>query len=94
METFTNFILRPWKKSDINNLVKYANNKNISDNLTNAFPHPYAIADGDKFINSQLKSNQTKNFAIEINGEACGSIGIFQQSDIHKKKCRNRLLTC
>jgi ribosomal-protein-alanine N-acetyltransferase len=40
------FILRPWKASDINSLIKYANNWNIAKNLTNQFPHPYTIQDG------------------------------------------------
>lgn len=81
----TNFILRPWQISDINDLVRNANNKNISDNLTNAFPHPYTIADGEKFIKSLEKHNPTKAFAIVINNEACGAIGVFQQMDVHEK---------
>jgi RimJ/RimL family protein N-acetyltransferase len=31
------------------------------------------------------KDNPTKVFAIEIEGEAAGSIGIFPQTDIHEK---------
>ena len=79
------FKLRPWKISDIENLVKYANNKKISDNLTDAFPYPYTHDDGLKFITSQSNNNPVKAFAIEINGEASGAIGIFQQTDIHTK---------
>ena len=43
------------------------------------------------FYNSQTprgyiaNDNPTKVFAIEINGETVGSIGIFPQSDLHKK---------
>jgi len=36
-----NVNLRPWNKNDLDNLVKYADNKMIADNLTNKFPHPY-----------------------------------------------------
>lgn len=36
-----NISLRPWKISDLNNLIQYANNPQIAENLTNAFPHPY-----------------------------------------------------
>ncbi|MBI5540230.1 MAG: GNAT family N-acetyltransferase [Bacteroidia bacterium] len=85
METSTSFILRPWQISDIDSLVKYANNKKISDNLTNAFPNPDSCDDGIKFIKIQESYNPAKAFAIVIDNEACGAIGVFQQTDIHEK---------
>jgi len=66
-------------------LVKYANNNKIAKWLTNGFPHPYTHADGKAFISMATKDNPTKVFAIDVNGEAVGSIGIFPQSDIHEK---------
>ena len=80
-----NVNLRAWNLSDLESLVKYANNANIANNLTDAFPHPYSESDGLNFINTVSKDNPVKAFAIEINGEACGAIGIFPQGDIHKK---------
>ena len=41
-----NLYYKPMKASDINSLIKYANNWNIAKNLTNRFPHPYTIQDG------------------------------------------------
>ena len=35
------FILRPFQLSDKTALTKHANNKKISDNLRDRFPHPY-----------------------------------------------------
>jgi len=80
-----NFTLRPFKDSDLTSLVKYANNYNIAKFLTNQFPHPYTDEDGRKFISSVANNNPTNVFAIEINGEAAGAIGLFLQSDIHEK---------
>jgi len=80
-----NYKLRPFRDSDLASLVKYANNYNIAKFLTNQFPHPYTDDDGRKFISSVANNNPTNVFAIEVNGEAVGSIGIFPQSDIHKK---------
>ena len=80
-----NFTLRPFRDSDLTSLVKYANNYNVARFLTNQFPHPYTEDDGRKFISSVCDSNPVNVFAIEINGEAVGSIGIFPQTDIHEK---------
>ena len=77
--------LRKWSEADLNSLVKYANNKNIAKWLTNAFPHPYTHEDGKAYLSMIENDNPTKVFAIEVNGEAVGSIGIFPQTDIHEK---------
>jgi len=79
------FILRKWNNADLESLVKYANNQNIAKWLTNEFPHPYTQEDGEAFLSMIAQHNPTKVFAIEVNGEAAGSIGIFPQSDIHEK---------
>lgn len=80
-----NYKLRAWELSDIDSLVEHANNYNIAKWLTNAFPYPYNKEAGEAFLNSIINDNPTKVFAIEVNGEAVGSIGIFPQSDIHEK---------
>lgn len=79
------FKLRQWKISDQDSLVKYANNFEISKNLTDAFPHPYTIDDAKRFIDMATNGNPTHIFAIEVNGEAVGGIGIHPQSDINRK---------
>ena len=81
-----NFTLRPFRDSDLTSLVKYANNYNIAKYLTNQFPHPYTDEDGRKFISSVANSSPGNVFAIEVNGEAAGAIGIFPQPDIHQKR--------
>jgi RimJ/RimL family protein N-acetyltransferase len=77
--------LRLWQLEDLDNLVRYANNKKIFDNLRDVFPHPYTEADGRHFIEVNAADNPTKVFAIEVDGQAVGSIGIFPQTDIHRK---------
>ena len=78
-------ILRKWNETDLNSLVKYANNSNVAKWLTNGFPHPYTQEDGKAYISMITNDNPVKVFAIEVNGEAVGSIGIYPQSDIHEK---------
>jgi len=78
-------VLRRWALSDLDNMVKYANNFNIAKYLTNQFPHPYTYEDGKNYIEMVMMDDPLKVFAIEVDGEAVGSIGIFPQSDIHSK---------
>jgi [ribosomal protein S5]-alanine N-acetyltransferase len=81
----TLFTIRPWTLNDLPALVKYANNRNISKNLTDKFPFPYTEADGKDFIEFATQGYPVHIFAIEIDGEAAGGIGIHQQDDIHRK---------
>ena len=80
-----NFTLRPWEISDLESLVKYANNINIAKYLTNKFPHPYTEIDGKAFIEFANSEDTIHIFAIDIEGEAVGGIGIHPQSDIYEK---------
>ena len=80
-----NFKLRPWDLNDVESLVKYAGNYNIAKYMTNRFAHPYSREDGENFIKMAMEQNPTQIFAIEINGEACGGIGLHLQDDIYLK---------
>ena len=79
------FKLRPWNISDLDSLVKYANNWNIAKNLTDKFPFPYSENSGRAFIEFATKDDPIHIFAIDINGQAVGGIGIHPQDDIHRK---------
>ncbi|MCO6496228.1 MAG: GNAT family N-acetyltransferase [Chitinophagaceae bacterium] len=79
------FKIRPWNISDLNSLVKYANNWSIAKNMTNMFPHPYSEKDGKSFIEMATRDNPIHIFAIDVQSEAVGGIGIHPQSDIFIK---------
>lgn len=79
------FKLRPWDVSDLGSLVKYANNWNIAKNMTDKFPYPYKEEDGVAFINFANSDKPIRIFAIEIDGEAVGAVGIHPQEDIYRK---------
>jgi RimJ/RimL family protein N-acetyltransferase len=80
-----NFILRPWTINDLDSLVNYANNPNIARNLTDKFPYPYTSEHGKAFISFATQGTPVNVFAIDINGEAVGGIGIHPQADIQRK---------
>lgn len=79
------FLLRPWNNNDLPSLVKYGNNWNVAKNLTNRFPHPYTEQDGQSFIAMATSDDPIHIFAIDINEEAAGGIGLHPQSDIFIK---------
>ena len=79
----TNFELRKWQTSDLDSLVKHANNINVAKFLTNQFPHPYTKTDGERFLETCMSHNPVRIFAIVVEGEAVGAIGVFPQDDIH-----------
>jgi RimJ/RimL family protein N-acetyltransferase len=79
------FELRPWKMTDIDNLVCYANNWNIAQNMTDKFAFPYTTENARAFIEFATKDNPVHIFAIDIDGQAIGGIGIHPQEDIHRK---------
>lgn len=78
-------ILRPWEISDLNSLVKHANNWKIAKNLTDRFPFPYTESNGKSFIELATKDDPIHFFAIDVDGQAVGGIGIHPQDDIHRK---------
>jgi [ribosomal protein S5]-alanine N-acetyltransferase len=76
--------LRAWRRSDIPSLIRYANNRRIWLNLRNIFPHPYTLADAERWI-AMCESNQerTTSFAIELHDEAVGGISYRLLEDVN-----------
>ena len=77
--------LRPWTIDDLDSLVENANNHRIAQFMTDDFPFPYTREDGEHFINFIAKYGDNTDFAIEINYQAVGGIGIHPQKGIMKK---------
>ncbi len=78
--------LRPIATTDLDNLVQYGNNFNIAKNLTNKFPHPYTREKGEAFLAMATASDPAHIFAILVDGEMVGAIGIHPKDDI---ECNN-----
>jgi RimJ/RimL family protein N-acetyltransferase len=66
-------ILRDFGKNDIESLVLYLNNKNVTKYLTSRIPQPYSIDDAKWWVITGSKEGITK--AVEVNGKFVGSIG-------------------
>lgn len=72
--------LRPWTPGDVPALVRHANNKNVSRQMRDSFPFPYADADGLAFIAMAASAAPPTVLAIDVAGETCGGIGLVLRS--------------
>lgn len=80
-----NFTLRDFTIADIDSIAENANNIKVSENLRDRFPFPYSRNDAEEFITVIAAADQSKIFAIDVNGVAVGAIGLITQTDIYKK---------
>lgn len=79
------FILRPWKISDADTIPKHANNIKVANQLRDHFPHPYTRRNAKQWIEMVKSMNDpVKYFAIEVEGEAAGSIAITLKQDVYR----------
>ena len=81
-------ILRPFKMSDANSVVRHANDKTIYRNLL-TLPYPYTLKDARKWLKTVVPQYRRKNpeqivFAVELKGEVIGSIGLHKIIRGHK----------
>ena len=76
-------IIRKWNEDDIPSLVKHANNINIWNNLRNYFPQPYTTEHAELWIRNSLVETPLINFAIDLDGEAIGGIGLIFNTDVY-----------
>lgn len=81
------FVLRPWRESDIESVAKYANNEKIAQYLRDVFPYPYTKHDAEDYVLSCVSNEGVGQCtrAIVVKGEAVGSIGVFFGKDVYCK---------
>ncbi|MGH7002099.1 MAG: GNAT family N-acetyltransferase [Stellaceae bacterium] len=77
--------LRRWRADDLEALVRYANNRNVSRNIRDRFPYPYTRTDAEAWITlCDQQGEPVLNFAIDLDGEAIGGIGFERFTDVHR----------
>ncbi len=70
------FILRAWSADDLGALLRHADDPQVPRGLSERFPHPYTRADGEAFLAGRVVDLDGPVLAIEIAGEACGSVAV------------------
>ncbi len=77
--------LRPWQKTDLQDLVQNANDFSVARFMTNQFPHPYTEKAGRQFLALAATHHPYHLFAISAADRIVGGIGIHPQTDIFSK---------
>ena len=77
--------LKKWEITDIEALLKYAGNPQITRFMSDVFVHVSTPEGAIKFIEFANSGSDRLYRAIEINGEVVGGIGILVQTDIYRK---------
>jgi RimJ/RimL family protein N-acetyltransferase len=80
----TGCLVRSWRVSDAESLVKYANNRKIWLNLRDQFPHPYGQWAAREFLRSVVGKQPETVFAIAVGDEAVGGIGFVLKPDVER----------
>lgn len=69
-------VVRDWSRADKTSLVRLGNNRRIWRNLLDRFPHPYTDEDADAWFALLEAMPEPTHWAIDVAGEAVGSIGV------------------
>jgi len=73
--TLSQSTIRSYRSTDVDSLVKHAGSYSVARNLA-ALPHPYSRADAEEWIGIATRGRPETNFAITIDDEVVGGIGI------------------
>jgi ribosomal-protein-alanine N-acetyltransferase len=76
--------IRPWRESDADALHRHADNREVSKHLRDRFPYPYGMEQARTFLGWIARQPAQTVWAIEVNGEACGGIGIELHNDVER----------
>jgi [ribosomal protein S5]-alanine N-acetyltransferase len=76
--------IRPWHLDDSDALIRHANNPRVAENLRDRFPSPYTQADADSWLSIVTQGDPLLDFAIVVDDEPVGGIGLALGSDIER----------
>lgn len=77
--------VREWRVADLDRLVRLADDREIWRNLYDRFPNPYTRTDGEAWLTRVISQRPMTHFAIEVEGQLAGSIGVNIGTDIHSR---------
>ena len=85
--------IRSWRAGDEPALARHADSRKIWLNVRDRFPHPYTLADAECVGGATCAAAEPETqFAVEVDGEAAGGVGLFLQEDVARYTRRDRVL--
>jgi RimJ/RimL family protein N-acetyltransferase len=84
MLEFSGGVIRSWRAGDAVSLSRHADNRKIWLNVRDRFPHPYTLANAEWWVAQAAAAEPATQFAIVVDGEAVGGIGVFLQTDVER----------
>jgi len=76
--------VRRWAATDLTALVTHPNKRHVSIHLRDRFPFPYEVDHGRKFLDWIVQQASPTVWAIEVNGETAGGIGVELHQDVER----------
>lgn len=80
----TRCTVRDWRVEDAHALSRHANNRKIWANVRDRFPSPYTVEEAEQWVRHCTRALPATDFAIEVEGEVVGGIGLVLQSDVER----------
>jgi RimJ/RimL family protein N-acetyltransferase len=77
-------LIRSWRADDVTSLARHANNRKVWANLRDRFPSPYTLDDAEAWLRHCARTVPVTDFAIEVDGEAAGGIGVVLRTDVER----------
>src|SRR5262245_53627661 len=75
--------IREFQASDKAELVRLANDWEVTKNMRDVFPHPYTDADAEAWFAELESGKRPANFAIAVGERIAGGIGFYFRDDVH-----------
>jgi len=76
--------IRSWRTGDAPSLARHADNRKIWLQVRDRFPNPYTLVAAESWVAAASAADPETQFAIEVDGEAAGGIGVFLQQDVER----------
>ena len=80
--SFGRYRIRSFHKNDIESIVRYGNNRNVSIHLRDTFPYPYRRSDAQAWLKFVATQSPEANFALASQEELVGGIGLRLLGDV------------
>lgn len=78
-------VLRPFRDGDEADIARHANSRKVWRGLHDLFPHPYREVHARAWIRACADQDPTVNFAICLDDEVIGAIGLKMREDVFRR---------